>query len=337
MKPLWLALLFLVALAGRAPASEFLSKVGDALPAAIAEAIKRTEPSFDARGNVLLVTFIDCSSQRCEEMLPAIQEYVAKPLQDRLFRAVAIAVKSGTDQSAAMRRSTGVDFPIVPDSDGQLFGLFATNGVPRTLIYDGNGRLAYQHAGFRSGREAEFRKVAELLLDGQPIPAETASRSRTVRQSTPALGDVDPRLHAVSIVGQQGPQVPVEAWVVSPPERKADQYLLVDFWATWCGPCIVALDAAEKIHHEFESQLVTWAISDEPVATVEAYAKRKGWKQPIGVDTQARAKQQLKVRGIPHAYIEAPGGEVIWQGHPMELWMNNGERLRKLLAAGRTE
>ena len=310
-----------------APAKEFISKIGDAMPNGLVTAVQSSSPSFVGTGKVTAVAFVDCSSKRCEELLPLLESALWKPLQGQDFQVVAVAIRADKPSIDALVSSTGVTFPVLSDPEGELFGLFANNGVPRMLMFDAKGRLAYQHAGFKAGREAEYRKVADLLIAGEPVPARIGDKKAA------AEPQVENDLHALDIRGQKAPEVPVETWITTPPPSTEGKYVLVDFWATWCGPCIMSLDMAEPLHAQFEDKLVSMAVSDEPPAKVEAMGKKKGWKQHIGTDTQGRTKSALKVRGIPHAFLADPNGTVIWQGHPAELWMDDAAVLKGLLEA----
>ena len=52
--------------------------------------------------------------------------------------------------------------------------------------------------------------------------------------------------------------------------------VLVDFWATWCGPCIREIPEMNKIVEEYEGQNVRFlAFSDEPMSTFNAFQKKR--------------------------------------------------------------
>lgn len=298
-------------------AAEFSAAVGEPLPA---EWITRL-PETDGP---LLIHFVDCRSARCEESLTAIEKFVAAPLAGSGARFVAFAVGASEKEAAELRTRTAASFAVLRD-DGTLFRSTLEDAVPLTLITDATGTIRYRHRGFSPGRDAEFRAALEALLRD-----DTAILTRIAAAPVQVPGDYSEELYARDIRGKQAPNVPVELWINKPPEKDG-KFLLVDFWATWCGPCIQVLEFSEPMHDRFSEHLVTIAISDEPEARVRAYVERAGLKQPIGIDTQARAKNELGIRGIPHALLVNPEGTVIFQGHPMVLWQNDAAELRKLL------
>src|SRR6185295_20140152 len=89
-----------------------------------------------------------------------------------------------------------------------------------------------------------------------------------------------------------------------------------DFWATWCGPCRAAIGHLNEFHKKFGDKLIVIGVSDEPEATV------KGMETPkleyfSAIDTQARMKKALEVKGIPHVILVDPKGVVRWEGFPL--------------------
>lgn len=119
---------------------------------------------------------------------------------------------------------------------------------------------------------------------------------------------------AKSFIGQQAPALEVEAWIQEPVDMEG-KYVLVDIWATWCGPCRKVIPELNEWQKEFNDKLVIIGISNESREKVEPFAK-ENIQYANGYDTQARVKNALKVTGIPHVILIDPNGIVIWEGFP---------------------
>lgn len=299
------------------------TKVAPALQKIIMEASGGSAPP------AAVVQFVSCESKRCGESLVALDQTVARPLEERGLVTLGIAVEDTQESAQTLATEKELSFTLFADPNSDLFNTVAKEGVPRTLVIDNEMKVVYQYAGWRPGREAEFLVVAKSVLDGGPLPEGVAADNTAALQTN--SGDVSAMLGAVDFRGKQAPEVPVEEWINEPHGVADGKYVLVDFWATWCGPCIQTLDEAEKLHSDFDDKLFAKAVSDEDAQRVSAFVDKRGWEQPIGVDTQRRGINVVKPRGIPHGFLANPEGEVIWQGHPMELWMNDAAKLKELL------
>ncbi|MCG8508960.1 MAG: TlpA family protein disulfide reductase, partial [Rhodospirillales bacterium] len=107
-----------------------------------------------------------------------------------------------------------------------------------------------------------------------------------------------------------------------------DKLVVVDFWATWCGPCVAAMPHMKKIHEKYADDGVQiLGISlDRSDAPLKKFIKERELPWPQ-VRSQAMA-QKWGVRGIPSIFIISPEGEVLWNGHPMAM----DEPLKKAMA-----
>lgn len=85
-------------------------------------------------------------------------------------------------------------------------------------------------------------------------------------------------------------------------ERRIAEYegkiVMIDLWATWCGPCIGSFPALEKLNTEFADDFVVLAISDEDQDTVEQFLNKRDYTFQFG--TNPELSQKLGVRSIPH-------------------------------------
>jgi cytochrome c biogenesis protein CcmG, thiol:disulfide interchange protein DsbE len=113
---------------------------------------------------------------------------------------------------------------------------------------------------------------------------------------------------------RHAPPLVVEEWISAPPQT-AGKLLMLEFWATWCGPCVAAIPEGNRLQERFRDDLVVIAISDEPAQVIRGH-DRPAITYTSAVDTQARMARALGVRGIPATFIIDPEGIIRWSGDP---------------------
>jgi len=91
--------------------------------------------------------------------------------------------------------------------------------------------------------------------------------------------------------------------------------VLVDFWATWCHPCLDALPALEKLRAQYAGQgLSVVAVSiDGPrnYARVRPFAQRLGLKMPVVIDEDGSIAQKFQVSAVPTTFLIASDGHIV--------------------------
>ena len=118
-----------------------------------------------------------------------------------------------------------------------------------------------------------------------------------------------------SFLNEKAPALTVEKWLTAQPDTEG-KFILVDFWATWCGPCRKAIPELNEFQKQFKDQLVVVGISSETEEKVKAM------KEPVieyssAIDTKGTMKNILEVKGIPHVILIDPHGIVRWEGYPL--------------------
>jgi cytochrome c biogenesis protein CcmG/thiol:disulfide interchange protein DsbE len=122
------------------------------------------------------------------------------------------------------------------------------------------------------------------------------------------------KLWAKSFLNEKAPELVVEKWLTEEPDTEG-KFVLIDFWATWCGPCRKAIPELNKFHEEFGDELVVIGISDESEEKVKSF-DAPAIEYFSAIDSQKRTKELFKVTGIPHVVIIDPEGIVRWEGFP---------------------
>lgn len=88
--------------------------------------------------------------------------------------------------------------------------------------------------------------------------------------------------------------------------------MLLDFWATWCGPCKEELPIIEKLYEEFKGKgLVALGINEEDRGTVERFVKNEGLTFPILIDERGEVSKKFRVVAIPRVILVNKEGIVV--------------------------
>jgi thiol-disulfide isomerase/thioredoxin len=86
---------------------------------------------------------------------------------------------------------------------------------------------------------------------------------------------------------------------------KGKNVVLLDFWATWCGPCRTVMPALDRVSKDYESKGVRYLavnLREEP-AKINAYLKQAGLNLEVPLDKDGKVAGLYNVRGIPTMVI----------------------------------
>jgi len=135
------------------------------------------------------------------------------------------------------------------------------------------------------------------------------------------------RTHAAAI-GDPAAPLNIATWVQGDPvdlaSAKGEKIVVVEFWATWCGPCRTSIPHLTELQKKFADRGVVFVgVTDEDEATVRPFVNQMGDKMAytVAIDNSRQTSDgYMKAygqNGIPCAFIVDREGRVAWVGHPM--------------------
>ncbi len=111
--------------------------------------------------------------------------------------------------------------------------------------------------------------------------------------------------------------------------------VFIEFWGTWCGPCIRTMPAIQKHYDHYKSNPDFMMMAINTGSRGDNVKKISQWRQvnkaytfPVYLDSGREQSQKYKVTGIPRSVILDRQGEVAYSGHPMRI---PADLLEKLL------
>ena len=167
-------------------------------------------------------------------------------------------------------------------------------------------------------------------------------------------------------IGSPAPALQIEHWLSDGNGRlphlqkfTPGHVYMVEFWATWCGPCAAAMPRLAELQKQYQSQKFQLiSVSDEALATIQAFLKRslpasssaKAEEESSAAESKPTTYGELtsvyclasdpdqsvsrdymeaaQQRGIPTCFLVGKTGLIEWIGHPMEV----EEPLQQVLA-----
>ncbi|MBC8522654.1 TlpA family protein disulfide reductase, partial [PVC group bacterium] len=152
---------------------------------------------------------------------------------------------------------------------------------------------------------------------------------------TPEGPALEPELQPLAI-GDDAPKISIDHWVKGDAIEgfKDGQVYVLEFWATWCGPCVSSMPHLSSLQDKYEDTVKIIGVSSEKeLETVTNFLDETNKKDnllntermryTVTVDPDRSTSRVFMEasgqRGIPTAFIINRDGKVAWIGHPMNM------------------
>ncbi len=134
-----------------------------------------------------------------------------------------------------------------------------------------------------------------------------------------------------------GPAIDFDAVDINGKNIKLSEYkgkvVILDFWATWCPPCIKEIPNLKKIYAKYKGddfEIISIALERKPKENAIKFVaeKKMDWVHVIDKEKGKEIATEYKIRYIPTMYIINKKGEIIESGLRGE---NLAEKIGELL------
>lgn len=124
-----------------------------------------------------------------------------------------------------------------------------------------------------------------------------------------------PASPADALIGKTAPDFELrllDGGILSLSAKKDKEIVILDFWATWCGPCRAAMPIMEKVSGEFADQDVRlYAVNlEEEIEDIKSFLESQGLNVQVALDTDGSVAEMYKAFSIPQTVIVGKDGTV---------------------------
>ncbi len=220
------------------------------------------------------------------------------------------------------------NFPYLYDGATQAVArAYGPKATPHVFIFDEQRRLRYEGRVDNSQRESlvktqDARNAIDALLAGKPVPVP---HTGVFGCSTKWKSKRASRLEELAKI--EAEPVRLEAATAEDLRKlrtnPTDKVLLVNFWATWCGPCVSEFPDLETTYRmyrgrDFDYVTVSANLPDERPGVLRAIEKQHATSRNLQFASDDTYAMQAAFdpkweAGVPFTVLLAPGGKVLYQ------------------------
>lgn len=193
-----------------------------------------------------------------------------------------------------------------------LMSKYRVAGFPTVLFMKPDGQVFGQSGVIPGGTTAWLENADSILKSGSYKPVTFFGNDEYPKYVTEKTLYADNDFR-----GKKAPKYEFGEWLTAEPKLK-DKLILIDYWATWCGPCRTLIPELNEFQKKFKDDLVVIGISDEESATVKKFMETTKMEYSVSTDISGKMKKALGVKGIPHVTLMTPDGIVRYQGWPQD-------------------
>lgn len=205
--------------------------------------------------------------------------------------------------------------------------------APVNIVIDRQGVVRFVGLNDRGLVKAVAQLTQEKFDSAKPPPMRIAAAPTAKEQGDfpPFSGRVQ---YAEDFRGKTAPDFVADEWITRQPDMQG-KVVVIDFWATWCKPCVEAIPHMNELADKFGDQAAFIGLSGERQIKFEEGLRKINRKPAsfhygLALDPNDSMYKTIKITGIPHCIVISSDWIVRWQGMPGEL---NEKMLEQIIKA----
>jgi len=119
----------------------------------------------DYKGKIVLINFFATWCAPCRKELPLVQEQIWNKHKDNpKFAMLTFGREQSWEEVLKFGKDLNFSFPLLPDLKRKVYGLFASESIPRSYLIDESGKIIYLSLGFEEMHFNELKELIDSLL-----------------------------------------------------------------------------------------------------------------------------------------------------------------------------
>ena len=271
-------------------------------------------------GKIIVIQFFDVASGGTGVLDKTIASLGALAADGSVI-VVGVQVPSKVDAATKRLEKSKCKANICVDERGEFCDAMGAFKKPVNVIVDRNGAVRFV------GLTEKGTALAAKVLLAEPV-SEVKAAAKPVAVVVDTAGVqfptfTEPLQYSADLRGQKSPDLSVERWITQQP-KMFGKVVVVDFFATWCGPCMAARKHMNELARAYSKDVVVVGLSTETNnkftdGLKKLHLKENDFDYSIALDPAARMQSAFGVRGIPSIAIISSDQIVRWQGSPQGL------------------
>lgn len=120
-------------------------------------------------------------------------------------------------------------------------------------------------------------------------------------------------------------------------DYRNQKLILLDFWATWCAPCIPATVQLEILQESVSDKVYMISMSDEKNELIQRHLAKKPIKLAVYSDFEKSTIKRFNIISRPYAVLIDHDGKFVWSGKPSDLTSKQIEKFHSSIKSKNTK